>query len=421
MKGNNLSGLKAQSPKTQIIAVGTELLSPTQLDTNSLFITQQLNLLGIQVTRKSVVGDREEDISNVLMASVEHSELVFVTGGLGPTKDDITREVTANLFKRKLVFDPLIMESIEIRARKFGLRLTKNNRRQAMVPEEAEVLFNFKGTAPGLLLNVNGALLFLLPGPPRELKPMVAEQVVKILKETFPVSVQLSRHLAVAAMPESRVDAMLEPIYCQYPQVQTTILSSPGIINLHFSCSGSSQAEELTLEKLIGKIRTKLGKSLFTETGQTLPQVVGGCLKKKGLSLATAESCTGGLLGKLITDIPGSSDYFRGGVVTYSNDLKELFLGLPTSMLQKGVVSDAVACYMARSIRDRTGASVGLSVTGIAGPGGGTDEKPVGLVFLGLCQDGSISARKHLFPGGRKVIRRQAALYALDWLRRELM
>ena len=409
-------------PKAEIIAVGSELLTSTRIDTNSLFITEQVNRLGIQVDRKSVVGDGEDQIASVLRSAVDNAEVVFVTGGLGPTGDDITREVAAKLFERPLSFDPAIMELIEARARKFGFPLAENNRKQAMVPEGAKVLPNSKGTAPGLLLSVHRTRLFLLPGPPRELKPMVTGQVVRILKETFPVSVQLTRHLSVASMTESRVDALVEPIYSQYPDIQTTILASPGIIHLHLIHPGGSREGDAMLEELIGRIRTTLGDSLFTDTGKALPQIVGECLREKGQSLAIAESCTGGLIGKLVTDAPGSSDYFRGSVVAYSNDLKEGILGLPSSILHAaGAVSDAVARNMARSVCEITGASVGLSVTGVAGPGGGTDEKPVGLVFFGLCLGGRISSRKHLLPGGREIIRLRCALLGLDWLRRKLL
>ncbi len=415
-------GSPSKLPACQIIAVGSELLTPTRLDTNSLFLTEEVNRLGIEVDKKTVVGDREDKISSAIRRAVESAALLFVTGGLGPTKDDITREVVAKLFERRLIFDPAIMESIEARARKFSFPLAENNRRQAMVPEGAEVLPNSKGTAPGLLLRVNRTLVFLLPGPPRELKPMVTGQVVGILEKTFPVSVQLSRHLSVASMAESRVDALVEPIYSLYPDIQTTILSSPGIIHLHLRYAGSSAAGNSMLEELIGRIRTTLGDSVFSETGQALPQVVGETLQGNGLNLATAESCTGGLIGKLITDVPGSSDYFKGSVVVYSDDLKETLLGLPSSILEtEGAVSDPVARYMARSVCELTGASASLSATGVAGPGGGTDEKPVGLVFLGLCLGDQVFSSRHLLPGGRQTIRLRAALLALDWLRRKLL
>ena len=409
-------------PTAQIIAVGSELLTPTRLDTNSLFLTEQLNRIGIQVERKMVVGDREDLISDALQAAVESAGVVFVTGGLGPTADDITREVTAELFSRPLLFDSAIMDSIEEQARRFRFPVGENNRRQAMVPEGATVLPNPRGTAPGLFLREGGALVFLLPGPPRELKPMVQEQVMEVLEKSFPVSIHLTRHLSVASMAESKVDALVEPIYCQYPEIQTTILSSPGIIHLHLTSPGGASQAERRLEELTARIRGKLGESLFTEAGESLEAVVGASLKKEGMDLATAESCTGGLIAKMITDVPGSSDYFKGSVVSYSNDLKKSLLGVPAVLLEEqGAVSAAVVEKMATAVCDVTGASAGLSVTGIAGPGGGTAEKPVGLVFFGLSCRGRVFSKRRLLPGGRETIRLRAARFALDWLRRELL
>ena len=414
--------MKAKPPAAQIIAVGSELLTPTRLDTNSLFLTEQLNRIGVQVERKMVVGDRGDLIADALQAAVESTGLVFVTGGLGPTADDITREVTAELFGRALLFDSTIMDSIEERARRFRFRVGENNRRQAMVPEGATVLENPRGTAPGLFFREGGALVFLLPGPPRELKPMVLEQVMDILEQSFPVSRHLTRHLSVASMAESRVDALVEPVYSEYPEIQTTILSSPGIIHLHLTSASAASPAERKLEELTARIREKLGESLFTEAGESLEAVVGAGLKREGMDLATAESCTGGLITKTITDVAGSSEYFRGSIVAYSNELKRTLLGIPAVLLEEqGAVSAAVAEKMATAVCEMTGASTGLSVTGIAGPGGGTAEKPVGLVFFGLFCRGRVFSKQRLLPGGRETIRLRAAQFALDWLRRELL
>ena len=422
MTAGSSSELRSKSPTAQIIAVGSELLTPTRLDTNSLFLTEQLNRIGIQVERKMVVGDREDLISDALQAAVESAGVVFVTGGLGPTADDITREVTAELFGRSLLFDSKIMDSIEERARRFRFPVGENNRRQAMVPEGADVLPNPKGTAPGLFFREGGALVFLLPGPPRELKPMVLEQVMKVLEKSFSVSIHLTRHLSVASMAESKVDALVEPIYRQYPEIQTTILSSPGIIHLHLGCPGTASGAEEKLEELSARIRGRLGESLFTEAGESLEAVVGASLMREGLDLATAESCTGGLIAKMITDVAGSSEYFRGSILAYSNELKKTLLGVPVALLEEqGAVSAVVAEKMATAVCDVTGASTSLSVTGIAGPGGGTAEKPVGLVFFGLSRRGRIFSKRRLLPGGRETIRLRAARFALDWLRRELL
>ena len=412
----------ANPPAAQIIAVGSELLTPTRLDTNSLFLTEQLNRIGVQVERKLVVGDQGDLIADALQAAVKSAGVVFVTGGLGPTADDITREVAAELFGRALLFDSTIMESIEERARRFRFSVGENNRRQAMVPEGAVVLPNPRGTAPGLFLREGGALVFLLPGPPRELKPMVREQVMDVLEQSFPVSRRLTRHLSVASMAESKVDALVEPVYSEYPEIQTTILSSPGIIHLHLTSPGEASQAERKLEELTARIREKLGESLFSEAGDSLEAVVGAGLEREGMDLATAESCTGGLIAKMITDVAGSSEYFRGSVVAYSNALKRTLLGVPAVLLEEqGAVSAKVAEKMAAAVCEVTGASTSLAVTGIAGPGGGTAEKPVGLVFFGLFCRGRIFSKKRLLPGGRETIRLRAARFALDWLRRELL
>ncbi len=412
---------RPEPPTAQIIAVGSELLGTSRVDTNSLFLTEQLNRIGVQVERKMVIGDREDLISDALRAAVASAGVVFVTGGLGPTADDITREATAALLGRPLHFDKTIMESIERRARRFRFPLGENNRRQAMVPEGAVVLPNSRGTAPGLFLRERDALLFLLPGPPRELEPMVREQVMEVLEKSIPVSVHLTRHLSVATMAESRVDALVEPIYRQYPEIQTTILSSPGIIHLHLGCAGTAAAAEDRLEELSSRMRQKLGASVFAEAGESLAAVVGASLKRQGLDLATAESCTGGLIAKMMTDVAGSSDYFKGSIVSYSNELKKTLLEVPAALLEaQGAVSAPAAEKMAAAVCEVTGASTGLSVTGIAGPAGGTSEKPVGLVFFGLSCRGRVLSKRRLLPGGRKTIRLRAARFALDWLRREL-
>ena len=413
--------LSAKEPVARIIAVGWELLTPGRVDTNSLFLTGELNRIGFSVELKAVVGDRKDLIARTLQEAVEKAQVVFLTGGLGPTADDITREVTAELFGRRLVFNRTVMDSIEERASRFRFPIGENNRRQAMVPEEATVLPNERGTAPGLLLREQGALVFLLPGPPRELQPMVREQVLKVLESSFPVSRHLTRHLSVASMAESKVDALIEPVYGRYPEVQTTILSSPGIIHLHLKTPEGPRAKQ-NLDELIAGVREELGNALFTETGESLASVLGQSLKRAGLGLATAESCTGGLLAKMLTDVDGSSEYFTGSVVAYSNELKVGLLGVPGALLEEqGAVSAAVAEKMAEGVCRITGASAALSVTGIAGPGGGSAEKPVGLVFFGLSCQGRLLSKKRLRPGDRETIRLRAAHFALDWLRRELL
>jgi nicotinamide-nucleotide amidase len=298
-----------------------------------------------------------------------------------------------------------------------------NNRRQALVPEGAEVLANPNGTAPGLFLREGKALIFLLPGPPRELKPMMADQVTPALRRHKPTAVRFSRQLKVASEPESRVDYLAAPIYQSYPEVETTILSSPGVIELFFRWTGAPDqaAAQTALDELQQRVRDVLGESVFTDREESLETVVGGLLAARGKTLATAESCTGGWISKLITDTPGSSAYFRGGVVAYSNDFKETGLGVDIELLRRhGAVSEPVAGAMAEGVRRLASADWGLATTGIAGPGGGCAEKPVGLICFGLAGEGKTETKRARLLGDREAIRLRASRLALDWLRRRL-
>ena len=410
--------------RAEIIAVGSELLTPSRVETNSLFVTEKLNETGIKVMRKSVVGDREEEIRAVLEAALKESEIVILTGGLGPTNDDITREVVAKILGRELRLHSDIIDGLKARYGSAGLKMTENNRRQAMVPEGAEPLDNPNGTAPGLFLKEGKALVFLLPGPPRELKPMMVATVMKLIRKHKQVSRQFQRRLKLASEAESRVDNLVGPIYTSYPKIETTILSSPGIIELLFLWVGEEDetVAQHQLEELSELIRDQLRDSVFTDQELSLPEVVGQELRKRGKTLASAESCTGGLVGKLLTDVPGSSDYYTGGVVCYSNRSKAELLGVNETTIERlGAVSEAVASQMATGIRLRTGSDIGLSVTGVAGPGGGTPEKPVGLVFVGVSHGAEVGVKKLQFPGTREAIRLRASRVALDSVRRDLL
>ena len=410
--------------RAEIITVGSELLTPSRVETNSLFVTEKLNETGIKVMRKSVVGDREEEIRAVLEAALKESEIVILTGGLGPTNDDITREVVAKILGRELRLHSDIIDGLKARYGSAGLKMTENNRRQAMVPEGAEPLDNPNGTAPGLFLKEGKALVFLLPGPPRELKPMMVATVMKLIRKHKQVSRQFQRRLKLASEAESRVDNLVGPIYTSYPKIETTILSSPGIIELLFLWVGEEDetVAQHQLEELSELIRDQLRDSVFTDQELSLPEVVGQELRKRGKTLASAESCTGGLVGKLLTDVPGSSDYYTGGVVCYSNRSKAELLGVNETTIERlGAVSEAVASQMATGIRLRTGSDIGLSVTGVAGPGGGTPEKPVGLVFVGVSHGAEVGVKKLQFPGTREAIRLRASRVALDSVRRDLL
>ena len=409
--------------RSEIIAVGSELLSFSRSDTNSLRIASRFLALGLRIPRKWVVADLDEEIREALLKALEKSEVVAVTGGLGPTSDDRTREVVAAALGRELIQSPEVLRALESRYRRFGLQIKENSLRQTMVPEGAEVIPNPKGTAPGLLLREEGKMVFLLPGPPRELYPMLDEHVVPLIRKSKQTSTQYLRILKVAGEAESRLDARIQPIYVEFPQVETTILSSPGVITLYFRWVGQPDAvvANRTLDHLAGAVRRKLGEKVFTDDDLSLPEVLGSLLRSQSLTLATAESCTGGLLGKLLTDVPGSSDYYVGGVVCYSNRLKSRLLGVDEEILeQEGAVSGPVAREMAEQVRRRLEADLGLSVTGIAGPGGGSDQKPVGTVFIGLASARGAEVRQLNLPGGREMVRLRTARIALDWVRRSV-
>lgn len=409
--------------RAEIIAVGTELLTPSRVETNSLFITKKLNEFGLKVMRKFVVGDREEEIVGALVSALKGSEIVIVTGGLGPTHDDITREIVAKALGRGMARDSSILEGLRRRYQKIDLEMTDNNMRQAMVPEGAVPIENPNGTAPGLFMKEGKTLLFLLPGPPLEVEPMMS-QVMDLIGSYKQISRPLYHRLRVASETESGIDSAIGSIYKSYPSIETTILSSPGLIELLFFWVGEAneQLAEEQLQELVGRVREKLGDAIFTDQEEDLGEVVGQILRDKGMTVATAESCTGGMLGKMMTDVPGSSDYYLGGVVSYSNDLKVDFLGVNETSLERfGAVSEQVAAQMAEGIRKDTSADLGLSVTGIAGPGGETTEKPVGLVFIGLSSDQETRVKRIQMAGPREAIRIRASRFAMDWLRRSFL
>ncbi len=404
---------------SEIIAVGSELLSFGRIDTNSVYISSRLAELGISVRYKQVVGDRIEDISQAISLAMSRSQIVFITGGLGPTNDDITREGVAAALSRVMKEDDQVIRDMEILYRKWNRSMSENNRRQAMVPEGALVIPNLNGTAPGLFLQEDEKLVFVLPGPPRELNPMVEDQVLPLIKKFKSVAERPSRILKIASVAESALDARIEGIYKGYPDVDTTILSSPGVISLYFTWRlDSLDQAETCLDDLTGRIKAELGLSVLTDREEEMAAALGRLLKEKGLTLALAESCTGGLICKMLTDVPGSSEYFLGGVVSYSNATKEKVLGVsPGDLKEHGAVSASVAEQMALGARQYLDADIGLSVTGIAGPGGGTEEKPVGTVFIGLSATETCLSWKVQALGGRDIVRQRSANQALDRLR----
>lgn len=408
-----------------ILAIGSELLTPDRIDTNSLYLTGQLNELGIVVTHKCVVGDDVDDLQRAVTQSLDRADVVLVSGGLGPTADDLTREAVSACLGLRLTEDADVLEGLRIRFAKRGGVMPENNRRQAMVPEGATVLPNPRGSAPGLMLTHGEQVVVLLPGPPRELEPMF-EAVVRehLLARTSGARLR-RRVLKIAGLPESRVDEIAAPIYApwasQQPAVQTTILASPGLVELRVAAIGNDVAAiDAHLDRCVRTLAEAVGDSTFSHDGRSLERVVGDALLAKGLTLALAESCTGGMVAARITDIAGSSQYFRGGVVAYANQIKTRALGVPAELIDThGAVSEPVAEAMARGARQALGADVAAAVTGIAGPDGGTETKPVGTVCFSVSGPGErLMTVTRVVPGDRQLVRQWAVMVALDLIRR---
>jgi nicotinamide-nucleotide amidase len=405
--------------KAEIIAVGSELLTPDRLDTNSLFLTEQLNSIGIEVVRKTIVGDNESLLREAFREALERVELVVSSGGLGPTQDDLTRETVADLLGRRLQRNEKIVQYIQGRFRSLGREMPELNIRQAMVPEGAEVLENPRGTAPGLWIEDSGHFIALLPGPPRELKPLFREEVMPRLERRVSGVRLVQRQLRVTGLGESHVEQRILPIYSRYADVTTTILAAPGEIQIHLRMWTADAAHaKKTLDEMVQGFEIALTDRIYSEDGRSLEEVVAHELTANGATISAAESCTGGLLAQRLTSIGGSSSYFLGGVVCYSNELKTAWADVPPEMIQsKGAVSPEVAVALAEGIRRRVGSTIGVGITGIAGPGGGTEEKPVGTVHVAISYAGGVKERGLRFPGERENIRWQASQTALDMVR----
>lgn len=403
------------------------MLTPYRMDTNSLYLTEQLNLLGVDVIFKSIVGD---DLRR-LVAAAQHglfrSDIVIFSGGLGPTEDDLTREAVAEALGVSLRRDPEILARLEQRFAERGWKMTANNSKQADVLEGATVLLNPNGTAPGQLLSgqFDGRehIIVLLPGPPHELKALFENEVRERLRAKLPPASLATRTLKIAMLGESAVDARVAPIYKRYTDVETTILAGAGEIELHFKTRAATlDAAQRRVDEVAGVVEDELDDAVYSRNGESLEQIVGYWLQMRNATVAVAESCTGGLLAERLTSISGSSRYFLGGAVVYSNTLKTELAGVPAEMIDRhGAVSREVAAALAEGIRYRCESTLGVGITGVAGPGGGTAEKPVGLVFHAVANDRGTEVVQRNFPGDRKRIRRFASTMALDMLRKKLM
>ncbi|MFN2492580.1 MAG: competence/damage-inducible protein A [Pyrinomonadaceae bacterium] len=407
----------------EIIAIGSELLAPDRTDTNSLWLTEKLNSIGIEVKLKTIVGDDDARLEEAIKDASRRSKVVITTGGLGPTEDDVTRKVAARALGRRLLLDEKILAELRQRFLSYGYVMPERNSRQAMVIEKAEVLPNPNGSAPGMFIEDQGVAIVLLPGPPREMRPMFENHVLPKLGSKAGVIKVVRRLLRVAGMGESAVDEKIAPVYTKYENPQTTILFNQSEIEIHLTARGRTEAEAVVLlDRLSEQIEECLGNAVFSFAGETMEDVVGLKLTLGGYTVAVAESCTGGLIAQRLTEVPGSSKYFTEGAVTYSNEAKTRVLGVdPALILEYGAVSSAVAEAMAEGIRKRARTDFGLAVTGIAGPGGGSEEKPVGLVYIALADDIKTKHRRLQIPGDRQLVRWRSSQAALDLLRRRLI
>lgn len=411
----------------EIIAVGSEMLTPYRMDTNSLYLTEQLNLLGIEVIFKSIVGDNLPRIVAAAQHALFRSDILIFVGGLGPTEDDLTREAVAEALGAKLQRDPEIVRLLEERFASRGWKMTPNNAKQADIIEGATVLPNANGTAPGQWLSgqFDGGehTIVLLPGPPHEMRALFENEVRERLRAKIPPAFLATRTLRVAMLGESLVDSRVSPIYKRFPDVETTILAGAGEIELHFKNRATTQeAAQRRVDEVAGRVEDELEDAVYSRNGESLEQIVGYWLQMRNATLAVAESCTGGLLAERVTSISGSSRYFLGGAVVYSNQLKTELAGVPAEMIERhGAVSREVAAALAEGIRYRCESTLGVGITGVAGPSGGSAEKPVGLVFHAVASDTGTEVVQHNFPGDRKRIRRFASTMALDMIRKKLM
>lgn len=407
----------------EIIAIGSELLTPEKSDTNSVWLTERLNEIGIEVKMKTIVGDDAARLEKCILDAVSRSEIVLMTGGLGPTTDDITRECAAKALGRELEYHDDIEQHLRERFRAWGREMPEINKRQAFVVGGAEILPNPNGSACGMLIVEDGKYLAILPGPPKENQPMFLNHVLPHLdKLTGDVYVR-RRIVKVSGKGESAVDEIAAPIYSKYKDITTSILFNKSEVEIHLAARSDSteQAENMAAEAA-EEIAAALGSAVFSTNGESMEAVVGRMLAERGETIATAESCTGGLIAERLTDIPGSSEYFMAGVVTYSNESKIRDLNVTAEIIEKhGAVSAECAEAMAAGMLERSQTTYAVSVTGIAGPDGGSDEKPVGTVFIGIADAHGVRSKRLQMPGDRFLIRWRTSQAGLDILRRRIM
>lgn len=406
----------------EILAVGSEMLTPQRVDTNSLYLTGELNNLGVEVVTKYIIGDHLERLRDTVRHALSRSEILILSGGLGPTEDDLTREAVAHALERKLIFHQEISDALEQRFSRLNRKMAEVNKRQAFIIEGADILSNDRGTAPGQWVEESGAVLMLLPGPPHELKAMFERHCLPRLARIVPQLVIHTLQMRVAGMGESDLDQLIAPVYKKYENPATTILAAAGDIQIHLRarCATEGEADAL-LAEVAGPIDLLLGDRIYSRNGDPLEAVVGDQLRAIRATVAVAESCTGGMLGERFTSVPGSSDYFVGGFITYTDQMKIEMLGVAPELLQQhGAVSKEVAEAMAVGARRRTNSTYALSITGIAGPATGSETAPVGTTFIGLADAAGVQMLQRQFLGDRTRIRNFASQLALDLLRRRI-
>lgn len=409
--------------QAEIIAIGDEILIGQTVDTNSSFIAAQLNLNGISVFQKRVIADDADAIKSALDSISPKTKLVFMTGGLGPTKDDITKKTLLEYFGGEMVFHDHIYAHIENLFASFGRVPSETNRGQALLPSSCEPVLNSVGTAPGMRFEKDGVYYFSTPGVPYETEHLIESEIVPWIAENLVKGTVVHKTILTQGVPESELADMLSDFEDRLPEgVKLAYLPSPGMVKLRLtSYSGTEEEARSRVEQLAGEMTGIIGPVVFGHEAQTLEEVIGIRLREMGATLATAESCTGGYLSHLITSVAGSSDYFMGGVVSYANQAKEHLLGVESEALRNhGAVSKEVVMQMARGAQLKFGTTYALATSGVAGPGGGSEEKPVGTVWIATATPDGVKAKKFNFGNSRQRNIRKAALMALDLLRKEI-
>ncbi len=407
-----------------IVSTGTELLLGTTADTNSIFLSRRLTELGIKVQGKAVAGDDAGDIKSAFAYGLTAADMVISSGGLGPTNDDLTKDMACEVMNCQVVLVDEELERIKDYFSKRGRSMPDSNVKQAMFPPEAIILRNERGTAPGMYLKKDAGLIILLPGPPHEMKSMYLKEVEPRLVAEYGLEEtgDVSRIIKVFGPGESQLEVILGELMENQQGYSMALTAKNGEIHIGIQVYGEDIKErQYRLDEITLKVREKLGNNIFGVDKDTMLEITASSLKRQGKKIALAESCTGGLLAKMFTDLPGSSDYFWGGVTSYSNEAKQLFLGVKEETLNNyGAVSQETAEEMVRGLVNIAGTDVGAAITGIAGPSGGSDDKPVGLVYIAVMYNGQCTVKELRFGGQRDMIRALAARTALDMVRRRL-